>query len=84
MKDEPNFDALRLQLGKLRQERGLTYDQLAERSGVSRSTLIAMETGTSRSRRPLAPATRGSLESWWRLARALDVPLDVLLTALDA
>ncbi|GGR28948.1 helix-turn-helix transcriptional regulator [Agromyces mediolanus] len=80
---EPNFDALRLRLSVLRAERELTYEQLAERSGVSRATLIAMETGSPRSRRPEQPASRGSLESWWRIAHALDVDLGDLLASLD-
>lgn len=81
--DSPNFEALRLRLSELRAERGLTYDQLAELSGVSRATLVTIETGSSRSRRPDSPSSRGSLETWWRVARALGVPLAELLAALD-
>lgn len=80
---EPNFEALRGCLSKLRAERGWTYDELAERSGVSRATLVAMETATPRNRRPKKPASRGSLESWWRLSKAFEVPLGELLLALD-
>jgi putative transcriptional regulator len=79
----PNFEALRLRLSKLRADRGLTYDQLAELSGVSRSTLLSMETGSSRSRRPNKPASRGSLESWWKVSRALGVSFSDLTSALD-
>lgn len=79
----PNFVALRVRLGRLRAERDWTYDDLAERSGVSRATLIAMETGSSRARRPDAPASRGSLESWWRVAHAFGIDLGDLLSALD-
>lgn len=81
--ESPNFEALRLRLSTLRAQRGWTYDELAERSGVSRATLVTIETGASRSRRPTSPSSRGSLESWWRIARALDVPLAELLGALD-
>jgi len=84
MDHEPNFDALRLRLGAIRQERSLTYEQLAELSNVSRATLIAMETGTPRGRQPDKPATRGSLASWWRVAAALNIPLSELLDALDS
>ena len=81
---EPNFHALRLRLSSLRQERRITYDVLSERTGIARSTLIAMETGSRRSSRPDRVHTRGSLESWWRIARALEVDLSELLSALDS
>lgn len=80
----PNFDALRLRLSKLRQDRGLTYDQLSGLTGITRSTLVALETASRRSDRPDRPNTRGSLESWWRIARALDMPLSELLNSLDS
>lgn len=80
---EPNFEALRLMLSKVRHERALTYDELSARTGITRSTLIALETGSRRPDRPDKPNTRGSLESWWRIARALDVDLAELLAALD-
>jgi DNA-binding XRE family transcriptional regulator len=80
--DEPDFEALRLKLSRLRAARGLTYDQLAERSGVSRATLVTIETGAHRSRRPTSLSSRGSLETWWRIAKGLDVPLAELLSSL--
>ncbi|MGN6272164.1 MAG: helix-turn-helix transcriptional regulator [Protaetiibacter sp.] len=69
---EPNFEALRVELGRHRAARDWTYDELAERSGVSRRTLIAMETGT----------THGRLESWFRIAQAFDLDLGELLRKL--
>ena len=69
---EPNFEALRLELSKQRSSRRWTYDELSERSGVSRRTLIAMETGT----------TNGRLESWFRIAQALDVSVGELFSRL--
>ena len=69
---DPNFEALRLKLGKLRAGRSWTYDTLAERSGVTRRTLIAIETGT----------TNGSLDSWFRIAQAFEVEVAELLDAL--
>lgn len=78
----PDFETLRLRLSTLRAERGWTYDDLAERSGVSRATLVTIETGVSQSRRPDSLSSRGSLESWWRIARAFDVPLSDLVDAL--
>jgi transcriptional regulator with XRE-family HTH domain len=80
--ETPDFEALRLRLSTLRAERGLTYDQLADKSGVSRATLVTIETGAHRSRRPDSPSSRGSLETWWRIAKALDVPLADLLETL--
>ena len=80
---EPNFEALRLRLSALRHERGFTYDELSERTGVARTTLVALETGFKRQARPERVHTRGSLESWWRIARALDVPLSELLDSLN-
>jgi transcriptional regulator with XRE-family HTH domain len=83
---DPNFDALRERLRTLRGERGITYDELSELTGISRTTLIAIEKGSPRknSAREDRAHTRGSLESWWRIARALGVPLSELLSALDS
>lgn len=80
---EPNFEALRLKLSELRAARDLTYDELSGLTGISRSTLIALETASQRPDRPGKPNTRGSLETWWRIARALDVRLSDLLDAMD-
>lgn len=68
----------------LRRERGLTYDELSGLTGISRSTLVALETASRRPDRPDRPNTRGSLESWWRIARALDVDFAELLSTLDS
>lgn len=69
---EPNFEALRLELSKRRAARSWTYDELAERSGVTRRTLIAMETGT----------TNGRVDSWFRVAQAFGLEIGELLKAL--
>jgi DNA-binding XRE family transcriptional regulator len=69
---EPDFEALRLELGRQRATRGWTYDELAERSGVTRRTLIAMETGT----------TNGRVDSWFRVAQAFGVEIGDLFKAL--
>ncbi|MGF6821881.1 putative transcriptional regulator [Microbacterium sp. ZKA21] len=69
---DPDFEALRLMLARLRNERGWSYDELAERSGVSRRTLIEMEHGQS----------NGRLESWFRVAEAFEVPLGDLVREL--
>lgn len=69
---DPNFEALRLTLARLRNERGWSFDELAERSGVSRRTLIEMEHGQS----------NGRLESWFRIAEAFETPLSDLVQVL--
>ncbi|RLU79309.1 transcriptional regulator [Streptomyces griseocarneus] len=69
---DPNLGALRLELSRLRAERGWTYDELAARSGLSRRTLIEIEQGR----------TVGSLATWHSLAHALGAPLERLLGAL--
>lgn len=69
---EPDFEALRLALSRRRAALGWTYDELAERSGVTRRTLIAIETGT----------THGRLDSWHRIAQAFDVEVGELLRSL--
>lgn len=79
--DEPNFDALRLHLARLRHERGWSYDELAARSGVGRSTLVSLESGKSR-RNPDKPATTGTLLTWYRIARAFEVNLGDLVRPL--
>jgi putative transcriptional regulator len=78
---EPDFEALRLNLARLRASRGWSYEELSERSGVSRASLISIETGRSR-RRPGVPASKGTLDSWYRIARAFDVDLGEVLRPL--
>lgn len=77
---EPNFVALREKFRALREERGLTYDALAERTGLNRRNIVALATGEARN----GNAAEGSLASWWKLAKALDVDLAELLSALDS
>jgi putative transcriptional regulator len=60
--NEQDISALRLEMSIGRAESGLTYDALAKKSGVSRRTVISIETGTS----------RGSLDTWMRIYNALD------------
>lgn len=79
---EPDFAALRLHLARLRTERGWSYDEFAARSGVGRATLVALESGKPR-RNPNKPATTGTLATWFRMAKALDVQLSDLLAPLD-
>ncbi len=77
----PDFEGLRLELARLRHERGWTFDELAARSGVGRATIVAVETGKTR-RNPDKPETRGSVETWFRIAMAFDMDLGDLLRPL--
>ncbi|MFG3480109.1 MULTISPECIES: helix-turn-helix transcriptional regulator [Streptomyces] len=69
---DPNLAALRLELARLRSERGWSYDELARRSGLARRTLIEIEQGR----------TIGTLRTWHALAHALSVPVDRLFATL--
>jgi transcriptional regulator with XRE-family HTH domain len=81
--EEPDLAALRLHLARLRKARGWSYDELAARAGVGRATLTALESGKPHpSRGSTKPATSGTLVTWYRLARALEVDLGDLLRPL--
>ncbi|MGY3206298.1 helix-turn-helix transcriptional regulator [Streptomyces sp. TE5632] len=69
---DPDTTALRLQLARLRVERGWSFDELASRSGLARRTLIDLEHGRA----------AGNVATWHALAHAFDVPIDHLLGAL--
>ena len=71
---DPDFNALRIELARLRGERGWTFDELAGRSGLARRTLIDLEHGR----------TAGSLATWHTLAHTFDVSLEHLLGSLCA
>ncbi|MEU1800770.1 helix-turn-helix transcriptional regulator [Streptomyces sp. NPDC019937] len=66
---DPDLTALRLALARLRGKRGWTFDELAERSGLARRTLIDLERGR----------TTGSVTTWHALAHAFGVSIDQLL-----
>jgi transcriptional regulator with XRE-family HTH domain len=81
--EEPNFEALRLHLGKLRHQRGWSFDELAARSGVGRATLVSLESGKPRLDRGSAkPATQGTLATWFRIAQAFEIDLGELVRPL--
>ncbi|MET8076235.1 helix-turn-helix transcriptional regulator [Streptomyces sp. NPDC005303] len=69
---DPDFEALHLELARLRADRGWSYDELAARSGLARRTLIEIEQGR----------TIGTLKTWHALAHALGTPLDEFFSAL--
>ena len=67
----PNLDALRAELDRLRQARGLTWEQLADRAGVARQTIFNVRGNTD-----------GNLITWFQIAWALKVPVGDLLALL--
>ncbi|WP_327408271.1 helix-turn-helix domain-containing protein [Streptomyces sp. NBC_01281] len=69
---DPNLDALRLELARLRAVRGWSYDELASRSGLARRTVIEIEQGR----------TIGTLKTWHALAHALATPVEELFGLL--
>jgi transcriptional regulator with XRE-family HTH domain len=70
---EPDLARLAAELKSLREARGLTYEQLAERAGLSRRGVISMERGER----------TGNVRSWFRVAQALETPLADLMSVLD-
>lgn len=58
---------------EVREDMGLSQEQLSMKSGISRSTISDIETGRH--------AT--SLEAALRIARALKVPVERLFTLID-
>ena len=65
--------AVGVNLRRLRAKRGLSLQQLAQRSGVSRAMLGQIEIGRS------AP----TINLLWKVARALDVTFSALITRTD-
>ena len=63
------LSALRLELSIQRDLQGLTYDDLALLSGVSRRALVGIEVGTS----------SGSVESWLQICDALGMTFAKLM-----
>lgn len=66
---EPDLTQLRVIFVQRRDASGLTYEELAEHSGVSRATLLNIAAGKY----------RGDLRTWMLLSKAFDVTLDELL-----
>ena len=65
----PDLSQLRLVFNVWRERSGLTYDELADLSGLSRRTLLNIAAGTY----------SGDLRTWLILARVWGVTLDELL-----
>lgn len=66
---EPDMTQLRVVLARARAEAGWTFDELSERSGVSRQTLLNLNSGKH----------AGDLKTWLKLSHAFGVGLDELL-----
>nr|WP_083803240.1 helix-turn-helix transcriptional regulator [Dermacoccus sp. Ellin185] len=66
---EPDLSRLRDIFVTARAESGMTFEQLAEASGLHRQTLTNIARG----------AAKGDLRTWLMLARAFDATLDELL-----
>lgn len=58
---------------KLRADKGLTYEELAEASGLSRRGVIALETGER----------VGTVATWHKVAQALDSTAAEFFGVLD-
>lgn len=65
---EPDLRRLRHSFDRARVHSGLTYDELAARTGLARRTLLDVATGRS----------VGTLKTWMLVAHALDTSLDDL------
>ncbi|MGR4011000.1 helix-turn-helix transcriptional regulator [Leucobacter sp. 1207-22] len=65
---DPDFTQLRFVIARAREQRKVTQEELAALSGVSRQAILDIGSGK----------TRGSIETWVRLARALNISVDEL------
>jgi putative transcriptional regulator len=66
---DPDLAQLRLIFNTYRHESGLTFEQLAEASGLSRQTLLNLSSGKY----------HGDIGTWLRLARVFNTDLGTLL-----
>lgn len=66
---DPDLSMLRVVFNTRRHETGWTFEELAERSGIARQTLLNLAAGRY----------RGDLLTWLRLSRAFGIGLDELL-----
>lgn len=66
---DPDLDQLRFIISRARVKAGMTVEQLAEASGMSRQTVLNLGSGKY----------KGDLRTWLKVSRALGVSLDELL-----
>ncbi|MFQ6486134.1 helix-turn-helix transcriptional regulator [Brachybacterium epidermidis] len=69
---EPNLAPLREVFNRYRAESGMTFDELAEATGISRRTLLNISSGTY----------HGDLSTWLVLARVWGASLDDMFAAV--
>jgi hypothetical protein len=67
---------LRTRTHQLKDEKGLSIQDLVMTSGSSRTAVMDMLNGRGR-------ISAGRLDTWWRLAWALDEPFGELMRSLD-
>jgi transcriptional regulator with XRE-family HTH domain len=71
--DEMRMKILAKNLSRLRKERGISLTALAERAGISKSTLSSLEAGQA----------NPTISTLWALADALEVPFGALIAESD-
>lgn len=69
---DPDLTQLRLIFNRYRHESGLTYERLAEASGISRQTLLNLASGKY----------HGDLGTWLRLSRVFNIDMDEMLAGV--
>lgn len=69
---DPDLAQLRTIFNRRRHDAGMTFEQLAEASGVSRQTLLNVASGKY----------HGDLRTWLKLSRVFGVGLDDLLAGV--
>lgn len=69
---DPDLTQLRFVIARAREGKQITQEELARLAGVSRQSILDIGSGKS----------KGSFETWLRLARALDVSLDSLTASV--
>ncbi|MCU1526012.1 MAG: Transcriptional regulator [Microbacteriaceae bacterium] len=71
--DAPDYRRLAVRMQALRKASGLTYEQLAEATGLSRRGVIALERGER----------NGNVGSWFKVAKALGMTMGEFMSVLD-
>ena len=64
---------MRLAFSQKRKAQGLSYDAVAERSGIARRTVQRLENGER----------EGQLRTWFYLAQAIDLKIETLVRSLN-